>query len=123
MTADQFAAVNMVAQLRSRGVRFTKTGPETEHLTDMERLSVQRRLSELGRCLTAALAACCMLSCASTNWGNVLEDFTRGAASARTAKKIMIFGGRGHDTYLGCLSCSKFDSESVFNEMGDTVRR
>lgn len=30
--------------------------------------------------------------------------------------KIMIFGGSEHDTYLGCLSCSEYSSESVFNE-------
>ena len=32
--------------------------------------------------------------------------------------KIMIFGGNSHSVYLGCLSCSKFDSESVFNQYG-----
>jgi hypothetical protein len=32
--------------------------------------------------------------------------------------KIMIFGGPGHQTYLGCLSCDEFASDSVFNESG-----
>lgn len=32
--------------------------------------------------------------------------------------KIMIFGGSGHDVYLGCLNCSEYDSDSVFNEYG-----
>lgn len=37
--------------------------------------------------------------------------------SGSTAQdKIMIFGGPGHDTYLGCLSCSDYSTESVFNE-------
>ena len=32
--------------------------------------------------------------------------------------KIMIFGGSGHKAYLGCLSCSEYDSNSVFNQYG-----
>lgn len=30
----------------------------------------------------------------------------------------MIFGGEGHKTYLGCLSCSQYATDSVFNEYG-----
>jgi hypothetical protein len=32
--------------------------------------------------------------------------------------KVMIFGGPGHEVYLGCLSCSDLESDSVFNELG-----
>ncbi|SRR6266478_442833 len=39
-------------------------------------------------------------------------------STAAHAEKIMIFGGQGHKTYLGCLSCNKFDYDSVFNEFG-----
>lgn len=39
-------------------------------------------------------------------------------AAAQTPE-IMIFGGDNHDVYLGCLSCSEYDSDSVFNEYGD----
>jgi hypothetical protein len=35
---------------------------------------------------------------------------------AAAAGKIMIFGGQDHRTYLGCLSCSQFSPDSVFNE-------
>ncbi len=52
MTTDAFHAMNMVAELRSRGVRFTETGPETEHLTTVERLVGQRQIEELGGMLT-----------------------------------------------------------------------
>jgi hypothetical protein len=34
------------------------------------------------------------------------------------AQKLMLFGGRDHKTYLGCLNCSKFDTDSVANEFG-----
>jgi hypothetical protein len=30
----------------------------------------------------------------------------------------MLFGGPGHKIYLGCLSCSAYNSESVFNSYG-----
>ncbi len=31
----------------------------------------------------------------------------------------MLFGGEGHRTYLGCLNCSRFDTDSVFNKYGE----
>lgn len=34
------------------------------------------------------------------------------------APKLMIFGGMGHRTYLGCLNCSQYASDSVYNEYG-----
>jgi hypothetical protein len=37
-------------------------------------------------------------------------------ANAQT--ELLIFGGRGHDVFLGCLSCSRFDSDSVLNKFG-----
>lgn len=35
------------------------------------------------------------------------------------ATKLMIFGGEGHKTYLGCLNCSEYASDSVFNTYGE----
>ena len=32
--------------------------------------------------------------------------------------KIMIFGGKGHDVYLGCLNCPESASDSIFNSSG-----
>jgi hypothetical protein len=38
----------------------------------------------------------------------------------RTAKaKIMIFGGRNNEVFLGCVTCSEFDSSSLANKYGD----
>src|SRR4051812_4720388 len=31
---------------------------------------------------------------------------------------FLIFGGRGHDVFLGCLSCPQVDTSSVFNPAG-----
>ena len=30
----------------------------------------------------------------------------------------MIFGGRGHTEYLGCLNCEAWESDSILNESG-----
>ena len=30
--------------------------------------------------------------------------------------KIMLYGGQGHHTYLGCFNCSQYASDSIFNE-------
>jgi hypothetical protein len=38
--------------------------------------------------------------------------------SAVAVAKLMIFGGEGHKTYLGCLNCSEYASDSVFNTYG-----
>lgn len=48
-----------------------------------------------------------------------LQGVSQGlAGTAPSTTKLMVFGGEGHRTYLGCLSCSKYDAESVFNEYG-----
>lgn len=32
--------------------------------------------------------------------------------------KMMIYGGRNHDQYLGCITCSEFSSDSICNGFG-----
>ena len=34
------------------------------------------------------------------------------------AQELQIFGGSGHDEFLGCLTCSEFSSDSICNEFG-----
>lgn len=41
------------------------------------------------------------------------------ATMAGDPSKIMVFGGDNHKVYLGCLSCDKYDSDSVWNAYGD----
>jgi hypothetical protein len=45
------------------------------------------------------------------------------AASAqvvtRAGRKIMLFGGRNHDVYLGCLSCSETAGDSILNSFSN----
>jgi len=39
-------------------------------------------------------------------------------APAPQRSELLLFGGRGHDVFLGCLNCGEFDSASVWNEFG-----
>lgn len=32
--------------------------------------------------------------------------------------KLLLFGGRDHRTYLGCLNCSQYAADSIFNSYG-----
>lgn len=35
------------------------------------------------------------------------------------AQSILIFGGKNHDVFLGCLNCTKYDNNSIWNKYGD----
>ena len=37
---------------------------------------------------------------------------------AQTAE-LLLFGGRDHKVFLGCLNCGKYDSGSIWNRYGD----
>jgi hypothetical protein len=39
-------------------------------------------------------------------------------ARAATGPRLMVFGGHEQGVYLGCLTCSEFAPESVFNHYG-----
>jgi len=40
-----------------------------------------------------------------------------GMAQAQEAK-LMVFGGEGHQTYLGCLNCGQYAQDSMHNAYG-----
>jgi hypothetical protein len=48
----------------------------------------------------------------------VLVFLMLASATSAQRQKVMLFGGRGHKTYLGCLNCNKFSSDSIFNTYG-----
>jgi hypothetical protein len=61
--------------------------------------------------------------------GAFLQGYAQGAAGAPAVAPaiapsspplpagLLIFGGRNHDVFLGCLTCSEFDSSSARNEL------
>lgn len=45
--------------------------------------------------------------------------FNFGLAHAQNNVALLLFGGDGHKTFLGCLNCGKYDSGSICNKYGD----
>ena len=39
-------------------------------------------------------------------------------SSIASGQTLHLYGGSGHDVYLGCLNCNKYDSSSIWNEYG-----
>lgn len=42
-----------------------------------------------------------------------------GLAQAQNSVALLLFGGEGHKTFLGCLNCSQYDSGSICNKYGN----
>ena len=66
----------------------------------------------------AVLLSLCS-GCSSAARHNVASAMSGAATGIAPPSKIMIFGGEGRRTYLGCLSCSEYSTDSVFNAYGD----
>ena len=41
-----------------------------------------------------------------------------GLVQAQNDVALLLFGGDGHKTFLGCLNCNKYDSGSICNKYG-----
>ena len=39
-------------------------------------------------------------------------------SSTANAQELLLFGGTGHDVFLGCFNCNEYSSESICNEFG-----
>ncbi len=51
-----------------------------------------------------------------------IQMVTSAAAASSdfsTSKEYKIFGGKGHDIYLGCIGCSEFKADSICNGFGN----
>lgn len=38
--------------------------------------------------------------------------------TALSAQDLLLFGGEGHDDFLGCLNCDQYSGEAICNELG-----
>lgn len=79
----------------------------------------------MGRCLLAVSMLLTLLGCspaARKNVATVAASAAQGVAGASASEaptgKLMLFGGINHKVYLGCLNCSQYAADSVFNEYG-----
>jgi len=46
------------------------------------------------------------------------QGMTSASAGNNANKKLMLFGGENNNVYLGCLNCSEYSVESLFNDYG-----
>ena len=63
-------------------------------------------------------------------WSGVAAGMAQAAAPSFSASdvfpsspELLLFGGTDHDTFLGCLNCSKYDSSSLHNKYSDFGNR
>src|SRR5882762_3408615 len=71
--------------------------------------------------LALVLVVCCA-SCspaARQRAGAAISGATVGTSTTSQYSKLMLFGGDDHKTYLGCLNCSQYAQDSIFNKYGE----
>jgi len=73
-------------------------------------------------CLSALLMTLVMAGCPQYG-SNPSGVVTAPPRTAYAPPKLMLFGGEDHKTYLGCLNCSKYATDSVFNEFRSAGNR
>jgi hypothetical protein len=67
-------------------------------------------------CVIAIVATA---ACDAASMAAFLEGYNRGMQNAAMPSgKLMVFGGRNNDVYLGCLNCSQYASDSLLNAYG-----
>jgi hypothetical protein len=64
-----------------------------------------------------------ILACAPGTWAAIGQGLAAASAAGSAdafggGVELLVFGGEGHDTFLGCLSCSQYASGSMFNRYG-----
>lgn len=79
-----------------------------------------KHLTNSVRCVITAVLVPFYLflsGCSAAFWQGFAHGMATAEGSAGNAK-LMIFGGENHDVYLGCLNCSEYATDSVFNKYG-----
>lgn len=58
--------------------------------------------------------------CSAAAWQAVAEGLAQTAAMTGPAStgKLLVFGGPNNKTFLGCLSCGQYDTDSLLNQYG-----
>jgi hypothetical protein len=86
-------------------------------MTEKEQTSL--RAGTMARFAGLCLASLVLLGCSPAAWEGVAAGLAAAGGyqtqGVMAAGKILVFGGPRHQTYLGCLSCSQYDSDSIFN--------
>jgi hypothetical protein len=76
-------------------------------------------MNRLSIVLVGVVAVLSWGGCNKATWASAAQGAAAGLNGAAAApQKLMVFGGDGHKTYLGCLNCSEYASDSVLNQYG-----
>lgn len=77
------------------------------------------RVSLTGWLLVCASA---VMGCSAATWQGVAAGLAAASGETPVAatggSKLMLFGGSGHRTYLGCINCSEYAADSILNSYG-----
>lgn len=49
----------------------------------------------------------------------ILLFLTLATSQVYATEALLLFGGKNHDQFIGCLNCGKYDDGSVCNKYGD----
>lgn len=77
---------------------------------------LRRQVQIAGIVLVALLLASCTSDPAF--WSGVAAGLAQASAPtyASSSRALLVFGGPNHDVFLGCLNCSEYASNSIFNQ-------
>lgn len=64
------------------------------------------------------LMALSVSACSQAFWEGMAEGSAAASGNSLAGKEILVFGGDGHKTFLGCLTCSEYNSSSLFSKYG-----
>src|SRR5271167_3273147 len=101
---------------KSRAGSMTMVTRETTPVTS--ELSGQSAMNRFFLLLIVAFGLFCT-RCNKATWAAAAQGASAGLSGASVApQELMLFGGEGHKTYLGCLNCSQYASDSILNQYG-----
>lgn len=87
---------------------------KSDHAIERDQRSLERRRLQLQKQLLGELRKLRESRQASTGGAEPADD----APPAQDDEKLLIFGGRNHEAFLGCL-CEEHNPDSVFNMLGE----
>src|ERR1700748_3328771 len=93
------------------------------------KIQMSRRKQNLMKPSMFSLAVLCALVCGCSRaaWQAAAQGAAAGVAAPQAPPALLLYGGSGHKTFLGCLNCSEMSQSSIFNtftfgsEYGQTI--
>jgi hypothetical protein len=99
------------------------TGPSAQVGQQEAGMSTKKKViigSLVGAAIAGAVTACIKSDGCGSGGGPASSPSSDSNQNVfpRTPE-LLLFGGKNHKVFLGCLNCSEFDTGSIFNQFGD----